>query len=97
VYICNECVELSTTLIADTPQRTPQELAHLMAELRDRAPEQILEMLPSLGRSLARVESDIARWISRLREQGSDWAEIAGRLAMSVDAVRERFDAASRR
>lgn len=96
VFICNECVELSATLIADTAQTSPEERARLVAERRDRSPEQILAMLPPLGRSLARVESDVAHWIARLREQGTDWAEIADALGMSVEDARGRFDATER-
>jgi ribosomal protein L37AE/L43A len=97
VYICNECVELSATLIADTAQTSPEERARLIAERDDRSPEQILATLPSLGRSLARVESDVAHWIARLREQGTDWVEIADGLGMSVEDARRRFDATGHR
>jgi ClpX C4-type zinc finger len=92
VYICNECVELSATIIAGTAGTTPEEPARRRSEHLERPPEEILALLPALARSAARVEAELARWVDRLRQQGTDWPTIAGALEMTVDAARQRFE-----
>src|SRR5579863_8594678 len=74
-----------------TAQSTPEELPRRRAECADRSAEDVLGMLPALGRSLARVESDIAGWIGRLPEHGSDWTQIADSLGLTVGEVGQRF------
>jgi hypothetical protein len=44
-------------------------------------------------RSAARIEADLARWVSRLREQGTGWPQIASALGTSTDGARQRFGA----
>lgn len=92
VYICNECVELSATIMADVASKTPEETAVLRAQFAGRSAEELLDMLPGAARSAARIEADLARWVSRLREQGTGWPQIAGALGTSVDAARQRFE-----
>jgi hypothetical protein len=93
VFICNECVELSTAIVADVAHVTPQESARLRTQFVERSAEEILDMLPGVARSASRIEADLTRWVSRLREQGTDWQQIADALGTSVDAVRQRFEA----
>jgi hypothetical protein len=92
VFICNECVELSATIIADAAHTTEEESARRRRQYLDRPAVEILTMLPALARSAARVEAELAGWVRRLREQGTDWPTIAGALEMGVEAVRQRFD-----
>jgi hypothetical protein len=94
VYICNECVELSTTIIEDAAHTSAEESARRRSQFYDRSPEDVLAMLPALARSAARVEAELAGWIGRLREQGTDWQTIAGAAGMSADAARQRFETA---
>jgi hypothetical protein len=89
VFICNECVELSATIIAETVPMTREESVR---QYLNRPAEEILSTLPGLARSAARIEADLTRWVGRLKEQGVDWLTIAGALEMSVDAARQRFD-----
>jgi hypothetical protein len=58
----------------------------------DRPAEEILTTLPAMARSAARVEAELAAWVNRLREQGTDWPTIGDALDMSVDAARQRFE-----
>jgi hypothetical protein len=90
VFICNECVELSATIMADAASTTSGERMPRSKYL-DRPPDEILNSLPALARSASRVEAVLATWVSRLREQGTDWPTISGALDMSVDAARQRF------
>jgi hypothetical protein len=93
VYICNECVELSAAIVADVAHTTPEESARLRAQFVGRSAEEILDMLPGVARSASRIEADLTRWVDRLREQGTDWQRIADALGMSIDTVRQRFEA----
>ena len=49
-------------------------------------------MLPGIARLATRVEADLARWVSRLRDQGTDWQQIADALGTSPDDARQRFE-----
>ncbi|MDA8081001.1 MAG: ClpX C4-type zinc finger protein [Actinomycetota bacterium] len=92
VYICNECIELSATIIDAIAESIPEESSRRRSQYYDRSSEDILALLPALVRSANRVEGELAGWINRLRELGSDWQTIAGAVDMSVDAVRQRFE-----
>ncbi len=92
VFICNECVELSATVIADAARAAPEDSARLRRNYHDRPAKEILAMLPALSRSAARVEAELAGWIRRLREQGTDWTTIAATLGTTADAARQRFE-----
>jgi hypothetical protein len=94
VYICDECVELSAPIIADAARTTGEESSRRRSRYYDRSTEDILAMLPALVRSADRVESELAGWISRLRDRGTDWQTIAGAAGMSIDSARQRFEAA---
>jgi hypothetical protein len=92
VFICDECVELSRTIIADDASTTREE-AMTRTKYFNRPAAEILEMLPALSHSAARVEADLAAWVGRLREQGTDWPRIARALQISAEAARQRFEA----
>lgn len=94
VYICDECVDLCTAIIDDAARTSSEESARRRSEFYDRSPEDVLAMLPALARSAARVEAELAGWIARLREQGTDWETIADAAGMSADAARLCFEAA---
>ncbi len=91
VFICNECVKLATTIIADSAN-TRHEEPMRRSKYFDRPAEEIVNMLPAVARSAARVEADLAAWVGRLRELGTDWPTIAGALDSSVEAARQRFE-----
>jgi hypothetical protein len=92
VFICNECVDLSVTIVAATADITSEESARLRAEALDRPIQDILDMLAGLARSAARAEAESARWIVRLRDKGVEWQQIADVLGTSADDARQRFD-----
>jgi ribosomal protein L37AE/L43A len=94
VYICNECVELSAAIIADAAHTSAEEVSRRRSQYYDRSAEDILAMLPVLVRSADRVESELAGWISRLRDRGTDWETIADAAGVSIEDARQRFEAA---
>lgn len=93
VYICNECVELSTAILADANQATPEESARRRSQYRDRSADEILETLPALARSAARVEAELTAWVQRLRARGVAWEAIATATGMNIQSARQRFEA----
>jgi hypothetical protein len=93
VFICNECVELSAIIVADVANISPEESARLRAQFAGRSAEEILIMLPGVARSAARIEADLAHWVSRLRELGTSWRQIADALETSIETARRRFEA----
>jgi hypothetical protein len=94
VYICNECVDLSAAIIADAAGITSEESSRRRSQYYDRPAEDILAMLPAMVRSADRVESELACWIGRLRDRGTDWQTIASAAGVSVEAARQRFETA---
>lgn len=95
VFICDECIQLSQTIIDETADSTPEESARRRAEFVNRSTEDILAALPALARAAARVEAQLAHWVGRLREQGADWQRIADALETTVPLARQRFETAS--
>jgi hypothetical protein len=86
VFICNECVDLSVTIIAATVDESPEESARRRAEFVGRSTEDTLMFLSSLARSSTQLENDMIRWIRSLREQDVDSDRIASVLGTSVDS-----------
>jgi hypothetical protein len=93
-FICNECVDLSAAIIAATADMTSEESARLRGRARDLPVQDILDMLPGLARAATRAEAELARWVGRLRDYGTDWPRIADVLGTGADDARRRFDPA---
>jgi hypothetical protein len=92
VFICNECVDLSATIIAATIDEAPEVSARRREEFVAPSVEDVLTLLPTLARSAAQLETDLARWVRRLRGEGADWQRIADALGMTVDVARQHFE-----
>ena len=94
VYICDECVHLCDGILEDT-QSGRAEAEAAVDRYENRSAEEILEGLPALARNVAAVESNLHRWVFRLRELGTDWASIASSLSIGEDDARAQFSDAS--
>jgi hypothetical protein len=90
VYICNECLGLCDQLIEE--EVTPEDSAKLQAQFLNRAADDVLAMLPALARTAEEVETELRRWVIRLRQLDTGWDEIAAVLQLSDEEVRQRFD-----
>jgi len=91
VFICNECVGLSATIVAEI---TPEEAARLRSQYVSASADEILNMLPGVARSAVGIEAELGRLVGRLREQGTGWERIGEALGTSAETARQRFEAA---
>jgi ClpX C4-type zinc finger len=89
VYICDECIGLCQLIIAE--EMAPEDSTRRRQAFVGRSVDELLAALPGLARTAALVESDLARWVRRLRELGTGWDRIAVALSRSEDEVRNRF------
>jgi hypothetical protein len=94
VYICDECIGLSATIVEDAARTTPEESARRRSQYYDLPADDILAMLPALLLSADRVEHELAGWVSRLRERGASWHTIADAAGLDVETARRRFGTA---
>ncbi|MGC1419107.1 MAG: ClpX C4-type zinc finger protein [Acidimicrobiales bacterium] len=87
VFICNECVTLSSQLIREKPavvsQLAPWELAATMDEA--------LFSLPRVAAAGAQAQDNLANWVLRARALGATWALIGEALGTTRQSAWERF------
>ena len=91
VYICDECVDLSATIMADSARSTQEEPAQRRSRYYDRPTDDILALLPALIGGADRIEAELNGWITRLRERGTDWLTIAAAAGLDAEVARRRF------
>jgi hypothetical protein len=86
VYICDECVALSASIIdgslADGP-RVP-----MWASLAD---EEMLGHIPRVAAHIDHAEADLRSWVQELPRRGITWARIGEALGITRQSAWERF------
>jgi ribosomal protein L37AE/L43A len=90
VYICDECVGLCNTIV-EGAETSEAEAREAVARYENRTAEEILDGLPALATNVASVESNLRRWVFRLRDLEVDWASIGSRLGLSAADAEVRF------
>jgi ATP-dependent protease Clp ATPase subunit len=99
VYICNECVALSTQLIDSKPpteSKSPTEGEAAPApqvaswDLVNNV-EEVLAALPRMAAVRGQVEQTLTGWVRRARVLGATWARIGEALGMTRQSAWERF------
>ncbi|MGH9017385.1 MAG: ClpX C4-type zinc finger protein [Acidimicrobiales bacterium] len=91
VFICNECIALCADIVDAGAGAAAPDSPYRRGLDGERSTEEILAMLPALVDTADRIESELASWVGRLRERGTDWPTIAGVGGMEVEAARRRF------
>jgi hypothetical protein len=91
VFICDECVNLSAKIIAESGA---EDSARSRAAYFDPSAEVALARLGGLVRSADRVDTQLVSSVGRLREQGTDWTAIAAAAGMDVESLQARLDRA---
>jgi hypothetical protein len=84
VYICNECVDLCNTVIAD-------ELAPSFGAWDERPDEELLTGLAKVQKTAVQAEAAVHDHVDALRRRGVSWTRIGGALGVSKQAAWERF------
>jgi len=87
VYICNECVELCTRIMAEGHRGEPAEVPY-WERMSD---EELLATLPSIASVATQVEDNLQVWVQRARSRGISWARIGQALGMARQSAWERF------
>ena len=85
VYICDECIDLSSRILADenTVPRLP--------DWQTMSDELILAGLPQVAAASAQAEFSLHERIAELRKRGMTWAQLGGALGVTRQAAWERF------
>jgi hypothetical protein len=92
VYVCNECVDLCSQIIAATPNG-PTTGARLMPWEHAHTVEAALQHLPNVARAKAQVDVSLLRWVRRARQLGATWAQVGDALGITRQSAWERFAA----
>jgi ATP-dependent Clp protease ATP-binding subunit ClpX len=84
VYICNECVGLCESILADKP--TPP-----FPSLDDKSDDDLVLDMARIAASRDQVEEAVMDRAQRLRARGVTWARIGEGLGMTRQSAWERF------
>lgn len=90
VYICNECVALSSELVAGKRSRgrRVQRIAPWDAEA---GLDAVVASLPRVAQAGSQAEYILTRYVQKARELGATWAAIGDALGMARQSAWERF------
>lgn len=92
VFICDECVDLSAQIIAESASSSAEESARRRSAYFDPPVEVALARLGGLVRTADRAESQMVSSVFRLREQGTDWTAIAAAAEMGAESIQARLE-----
>jgi len=88
VFICNECVELCTAVIADKRHSGPVPRVPLWEQIDDQA---LLDHLPRIEAVRGQVDDDLRAWVAEARRRELSWDRIGSALGMKRQSAWERF------
>jgi len=89
VYICNECVSLCTTILAEAPSSSDE--PPKLPWQHDMDLDQVLTLLPSVASAGAQAERNLTEYVRKARGLGATWARIGETLGMTRQSAWERF------
>ncbi|MDX6276306.1 MAG: hypothetical protein QOJ72_434 [Nocardioidaceae bacterium] len=87
VYICNECVDLCTSILGAPAQEDQSDLPYWQ-QMTD---EEMLAHLPAIASVADQVEDSLRTWVHRVRDRGVSWARIGEALSMTRQSAWGRF------
>ena len=88
VFICNECIDLASQIIAETPV-SPQ--SGVAPWERPATLDEVLANLRPVAAAEAHAEENLRAWITKARSLGATWAQIGAALGMTRQSAWERF------
>ena len=90
VYICDACVGLCDTILAqhadDGPAPPPR-----LPEWGTLSDEEMLAHIPRSAATGAQVEQNLRSWVAELRARSVTWTRIGDALSMTRQSAWERF------
>ena len=92
VYICDECVTLSTQLIASKPKsagRTP--VTRIDPWEAETGLDAVLASLPRVAQAGNQAEYTLTQYVRKAHQLGATWATIGEALGMARQSAWERF------
>lgn len=87
VYICNECVALSASIIDGSPETAGPRVS-MWESLTD---EEMLSHIPRVAAHIDQAEADLRSWAQELRRRGVTWARLGEALGITRQSAWERF------
>ena len=87
VYICNDCVDLAASVIANKPPRPKSEVP-VWAAVSD---DGLLAHLPRVEAVRHQIDDDLRGWVGEARQRGMSWDRIGEALGMRRQSAWERF------
>jgi len=87
VFICNECIDLCTQIIANKP-----EIAAAFSGWEEKmSDEELLGHLPRVAAASTQVDQQLTGWVRQARSRGITWTRIGEALGMTRQSAWERF------
>lgn len=88
VYICNDCVELSASIIDGTVDGPARPRGALWESLAD---AEMLDHIPRVAAHVDEAEADLRSWVRELRRRGVTWTRVGEALGVTRQSAWERF------
>lgn len=88
VFICNECVDLSSAVIAAKRDSGSRLRVPLWEQIEDQA---LLDHLPRIEAVRDQVDDDLRAWVAEARRREVSWDRIGAALGMKRQSAWERF------
>lgn len=84
VYICNECIDLCTQIVA-------METMPVVGAWHERPDDELLTSLARVQKVAPQVDAAMHEYVDILRSRGVSWTRIGAALGVSKQAAWERF------
>ncbi|MHB1583954.1 MAG: ClpX C4-type zinc finger protein [Acidimicrobiales bacterium] len=92
VYICDECVALSSHLIASKPKSSkPRPVQRIAPWDAEAGLDAVLASLPRVSQAGKQAEYALTRYVRRAHDLGATWAAIGQALGVARQSAWERF------
>jgi ClpX C4-type zinc finger len=88
VYICNECVALSTSIIDGSLASSAGPRVPVWESMAD---GEMLSHIPRVAAHIDQAEADLRSWVQELRRRGVTWIKIGEALGITRQSAWERF------
>lgn len=95
VYICNECVTLSSQLIAGKPKsKEPKPVQRIAPWDAEADLDAVIASLPPVAQAGRQAGYVLTQYVRKARQLGASWAAIGEALGMARQSAWERFSGA---